>query len=94
MPVLKEIFCFTFNPIKHFNVKVEFPDEKAGINRYFQLMSASSNMIYIHHILKVTCYFQTFPSSDYEKNGTSVQLKRQSQNFPETNEPTKNGCTK
>jgi hypothetical protein len=46
---------------------VEFPDEKAGINRYFQLMAASSNMIYIHHILKVTCYFQTFSCSDYEK---------------------------
>jgi hypothetical protein len=46
---------------------VEFPDEKAGINRYFQLMAASSNMIYIHHILKVTCYFQSFSSSDYEK---------------------------
>ncbi len=40
-----------------FSVKAEFPEERAGIERYFELMKIAGNMIYFHHVLKVKAVF-------------------------------------
>ena len=35
------------------HAQVKFPEERAGIDRYFQLLVTSSRMVYFHKILKV-----------------------------------------